>query len=149
MLQLAPTVHFRITDLENTLWSLKSIDFFRYSYPTTSTALAMGETSPNARQLAATLETSSNALSPTLRTREIEQPPAQSSTIAVGEDVWKEKIRPDADLLDVGWEKDHGQLAEHLVEGLENEDVWRLIRRFNKVRRQLLSLPERPVTPKQ
>lgn len=38
---------------------------------------------------------------------------------------------------DVGWHQDLNDLPAHLIEGVSNETLWMLIRRFNKVRSTL------------
>lgn len=39
-----------------------------------------------------------------------------------------------AETTDIGWERSGEQIEESLVGGLSNEDLWMLIRRFDKVR---------------
>lgn len=40
----------------------------------------------------------------------------------------------DAEVLDLGWNQHPDKVAKPLIAGLENEEIWLLVRRFNKVR---------------
>lgn len=42
----------------------------------------------------------------------------------------------DDEVADLGWNEKKGEISAPLVGGLDNEDLWLLIRRFNKVRRR-------------
>lgn len=41
------------------------------------------------------------------------------------------------EVLDLGWNQKKQEIAEPLVGGLDNEELWMLVRRFNKVRKNL------------
>lgn len=45
-----------------------------------------------------------------------------------------------AEVLDLGWNQKKQEIAEPLVGGLDNEELWILVRRFNKVSREILLL---------
>ena len=42
----------------------------------------------------------------------------------------------DAEVKDLGWNEPKEKIPAPLVGGMENEDLWVLVRRFNKVRPQ-------------
>lgn len=44
---------------------------------------------------------------------------------------WHESID---DVADIGWNEDESNVPKPLVGGLKNEELWLLLRRFNKVR---------------
>jgi hypothetical protein len=44
----------------------------------------------------------------------------------------------DAEVQDLGWNQQSDKVAKPLIGGLENEELWLLIRRFNKVRSHLV-----------
>ncbi|PYI21218.1 hypothetical protein BO99DRAFT_380649 [Aspergillus violaceofuscus CBS 115571] len=48
-------------------------------------------------------------------------------------------------ITDVGWDKPPEQIHERVVSGLSNEDLWMLIRRFNKQIYYVKALPEAPL----
>ena len=41
---------------------------------------------------------------------------------------------PEKDVLDLGWNEPKQKITAPLVAGMDNEEVWLLVRRFNKVR---------------
>jgi hypothetical protein len=49
------------------------------------------------------------------------------------EKVQKDGIPNLAEVLDVGWDDDQVRPEDYAIDGVKNEDVWLLIRRFNKV----------------
>lgn len=44
-----------------------------------------------------------------------------------------QKAGASQEVSDIGWEHGPGEIGEHIVPGLLNEDLWMLIRRFDKV----------------
>ncbi|PYH45555.1 DUF3292 domain-containing protein [Aspergillus saccharolyticus JOP 1030-1] len=48
-------------------------------------------------------------------------------------------------VTDVGWDKPPEQIHERIVSGLSNEDLWMLIRRFNKQIYYVKAMPEAPL----
>ncbi|RAL07098.1 DUF3292 domain-containing protein [Aspergillus homomorphus CBS 101889] len=48
-------------------------------------------------------------------------------------------------ITDVGWDKPPEQIHERVVSGLSNEDLWMLIRRFNKQIYYVKAMPEAPL----
>jgi hypothetical protein len=44
------------------------------------------------------------------------------------------QVKHDAEVVDLGWNESKEHVAAPLVGGLSNEDLWLLVRRFNKVR---------------
>lgn len=42
------------------------------------------------------------------------------------------------EVLNLGWNQKKHEIAEPLVGGLDNEELWLLVRRFDKVRRELI-----------
>lgn len=83
------------------------------------------------RQISATLD----AVAGTLHTS-IEQKPNTSPGVLTTQNEKKIPIWLDhhQDLMDFGWNEDKTRISEPLVDGLSNEDIWLLVRRFNKVR---------------
>jgi hypothetical protein len=43
------------------------------------------------------------------------------------------QVHHDEDMLDLGWNEDSSHIAQPLIAGMSNEDLWLLVRRFNKV----------------
>tara|TARA_R110002003_G_scaffold44_6_gene3239 strand:+ start:15453 stop:15758 length:306 start_codon:yes stop_codon:yes gene_type:complete len=46
------------------------------------------------------------------------------------------QVQHQEEVVDLGWNEPKEHVAKPLVGGLSNEDLWLLVRRFNKVRRQ-------------
>jgi hypothetical protein len=44
------------------------------------------------------------------------------------------QVEHEEEVVDLGWNAPKEHVAKPLVGGLDNEDVWMLVRRFNKVR---------------
>lgn len=59
---------------------------------------------------------------------------------AVAEDRSTKLAQNDVALVDLGWHKDPEHVTHPVVDGMSNEDVWLLIRRFNKVSLQSFNL---------
>jgi hypothetical protein len=66
----------------------------------------------------------------------ITQSPTDSHALAQVEQEEKgaAQERHDAEVLDLGWNQKSDKVAKPLISSLENEELWLLIRRFNKVR---------------
>lgn len=66
----------------------------------------------------------------------ITQAPTDSHALAQVEQEEKGAAQQghDAEVLDLGWNQHPNKVAKPLIDGLENEELWLLIRRFNKVR---------------
>lgn len=63
--------------------------------------------------------------------------PTASHALAMAEPEEKGAAQEDhgAEVKDLGWNEPSKEIANPLVGGLPNEELWVLIRRFNKVRR--------------
>ncbi|KPM35792.1 hypothetical protein AK830_g10778 [Neonectria ditissima] len=101
----------------------------------------MGHEKHEIRQISATLD----AVAGTLHTS-IEQKLNTDPGLAI---VLDEKKIPDfldhpQDLTDSGWSKDKSRVLEPLVDGLSNQDIWLLVRRFNKRIFHLKEAPDHP-----
>lgn len=64
------------------------------------------------------------------------QPPTESHALATAEQDEKgmAQLDHDQDVLDLGWNEKIEDIPGPLVGGMSNEDLWILVRRFNKVR---------------
>ncbi len=51
-----------------------------------------------------------------------------------------QKNHSEEDVADLGWNEKKEAIAAPLVGGMDNEELWKLIRRFNKVRFSTISL---------
>jgi hypothetical protein len=62
--------------------------------------------------------------------------PTTSHALAMAEPEEKgaAQMRHDEEVVNLGWNEPPSQIANPLVGGLPNEDLWVLVRRFNKVR---------------
>lgn len=94
----------------------------------------MEQGSPKQRYVSAHLDTAI-AHEPILQThiqQEYDQPAAKDA-LQSGE---KLGARPDHSqgITDTGWNVAEAQRQQTLIDGLDNEDIWLLVRRFNKVR---------------
>ncbi|KAH8424100.1 uncharacterized protein LDX57_001857 [Aspergillus melleus] len=56
-----------------------------------------------------------------------------------------EKAGITQDVSDIGWGQSHDDFEERIVSGLSNQDLWMLIRRFNKQIYYVKALPEAPL----
>lgn len=65
----------------------------------------------------------------------IGQEPTASHALALADHDVKGQAQQDHDeeVVDLGWNEPKEQIAAPLVGGLDNEELWVLIRRFNKV----------------
>jgi hypothetical protein len=63
------------------------------------------------------------------------QSPTESHALAVADHDEKGAAQEDHDqeVLDTGWNEDPRYIANPLIGGIKNDDLWVLIRRFNKV----------------
>lgn len=57
----------------------------------------------------------------------------QAAEAAAPEEKGAAQIEHDEEVVDLGWNEPKELVARPLVGGLSNEDLWLLIRRFNKV----------------
>jgi hypothetical protein len=91
----------------------------------------MEDTTRQTRQIAANLDNNANGDS-TLYTR-VQHETAQTDPLLKGH-----THNPAVDLLevkDVGWDTLQYRPKDYAIDGVKNEDLWLLVRRFNKVRK--------------
>jgi hypothetical protein len=56
-----------------------------------------------------------------------------SEAVAAPDSIGAAQQRHSEDVIDLGWNEPAQEIANPLVGGLHNEDLWILLRRFNKV----------------
>jgi hypothetical protein len=63
------------------------------------------------------------------------QPPTDSHALATTtlEDESAVQVQHGGDIVDLGWNEEPKKIASPLIGGIDNEDLWTLTRRFNKV----------------
>lgn len=58
---------------------------------------------------------------------------AANNPSAVMEETGRAQVDHEEEVVDLGWNEPASQIPKPLIGGLKNEDLWLLVRRFNKV----------------
>jgi len=78
---------------------------------------------------------SSTEPSGTMVANRMEEQPTESHALAMAHHQGQgaAQVNHDEQVVDLGWNEEPGNIANPLIGGLSNEDLWVLVRRFNKV----------------
>ncbi len=100
------------------------------------------ETYPSTSNSSFVLDTPTSSTSPS-------HAPTESHALANADHDWKGATQIGHDepgVKDLGWTEPPENIPAPLVGGLRNEHLWLLVRRFNKVRREVCSKERSPLT---